>query len=62
MRRIANICSYIRLRLRSLSFIKLRELGVNIWFRYVDDTFVTLNVINKEDEILNYLNEEPTIS
>ena len=38
--------------------VKLRELGVNIWFRYVDDTFVTLNVINKEDEILNYLNAQ----
>jgi hypothetical protein len=38
--------------------VKLRELGVNIWFRYVDDTFVTLNIINKEDEILKYLNAQ----
>jgi hypothetical protein len=38
--------------------LKLKELGVNIWLRYVDDNFVTLNVINKGDEILNYLNAQ----
>ena len=42
--------------------VKLRELVVNICFKYVDDTFVTLNVINKEDEILNYLNVQHPIS
>ena len=34
----------------------LKELGVNLWFRYVDDFFASLSVPNKEAEILSFLN------
>jgi len=34
----------------------LKELGVNLWYRYVDDVFATLSVPGKEAEILSFLN------
>ena len=34
----------------------LKELGVNLWYRYVDDVFATLSVPGKESEILLFLN------
>jgi hypothetical protein len=37
---------------------KLKQLGVNIWFRYVDDIFATLSKTNEETAILEYLNSQ----
>lgn len=37
---------------------KLRELGVNHWWRYVDDVFATLNETADPQEILNFLNSQ----
>ena len=37
---------------------KLKELGVNIWLRYVDDVFATLSDKRKAEEILSYLNQQ----
>jgi hypothetical protein len=34
----------------------LNELGVNIWLRYVDDIFATLNNMNNENIVLEFLN------
>jgi hypothetical protein len=35
---------------------RLKELGVNIWYRYVDDIFATLNNENQATAVLEYLN------
>ena len=36
---------------------KLKQIGVQEWFRYVDDTFVLLNPNTSIDNVLNILNE-----
>ena len=41
---------------------KLRELGVNIWLRYVDDIFATISDRQHAESVLNYLNvQHPNI-
>ena len=41
---------------------ELTKLGVKLWLRYVDDTFVVINNKNQADKILDYLNKcHPTI-
>jgi hypothetical protein len=37
---------------------KLRELGVNIWLRYVDDIFATMDNKHQAEKILEYLNNQ----
>jgi hypothetical protein len=37
---------------------KLKSMGVNIWFRYVDDIFATLSISNNEQAILEFLNKQ----
>ena len=36
----------------------LNKLGINIWYRYVDDVFATLDKPNNEKVILEYLNKQ----
>jgi hypothetical protein len=41
---------------------ELTKLGVKLWLRYVDDTFVVINNKNQADKILDFLNKcHPTI-
>jgi hypothetical protein len=41
---------------------KLKELGINLWFRYVDDIFATFTRNANLNDILNYLNiQHPNI-
>ena len=35
-----------------------KNLGVNIWLRYVDDVFATLDSPNNENKILEFLNKQ----
>ena len=35
---------------------KVKELGVNLWLRYVDDVFATLNEKEHEERCLQFLN------
>jgi len=37
---------------------QLKSMGVNTWFRYVDDIFATLSKTNNEIAILNFLNQQ----
>jgi len=37
---------------------KLREMGLNIWLRYVDDVYATVKSKGVEEEILLYLNSQ----
>jgi hypothetical protein len=37
---------------------QLKSLGVNIWFRYVDDVFATMTTTNNEKSILEFLNKQ----
>jgi len=37
---------------------KLREMGLNIWLRYVDDVYATVKSKSVEEEILLYLNSQ----
>jgi hypothetical protein len=37
---------------------KLKELGVNLWLRYVDDIFATLDDKGKAEKVLLYLNQQ----
>ena len=37
---------------------KLKELGVNLWLRYVDDIFATLEDIDKATKVLDFLNKQ----
>ena len=41
---------------------ELTQLGVKLWIRYVDDTFVIINNKNQADKTLEFLNNcHPTI-
>jgi hypothetical protein len=37
---------------------RLKDLGVNLWYRYVDDVFSIIKDENKLDEILKLLNSQ----
>jgi hypothetical protein len=37
---------------------ELKTLGVNIWFRYVDDVFATMKAPNNENSVLDFLNKQ----
>ena len=37
---------------------KLISLGVKVWFRYVDDTFVIINSRERVEEVMNFLNTQ----
>ena len=37
---------------------KLKSLGVKVWFRYVDDTFVIINSRERVEEVMNFLNTQ----
>jgi hypothetical protein len=37
---------------------ELTKLGVKIWLRYVDDTFVVIKDKNNADKILEFLNKQ----
>jgi hypothetical protein len=37
---------------------KLREMGLNIWLRYVDDVYATVKSKGVEEKILLYLNSQ----
>ena len=37
---------------------KLKSLGVKVWFRYVDDTFVVISGKERVEEVMNFLNTQ----
>ena len=44
--------------LESQIMTKLKSLGVKVWFRYVDDTFVIIYSRERVEEVMNFLNTQ----